>query len=227
MSVVQKKAYQPLPGRSPPANKDQELAVISLPASSPDELEVAYRDWLRAISRGDEAALKRLYEATESRVFGLALRITCRAAAAEEVTEDVYIQLWRQADRYDPVRGKVLTWLLTICRSRALDYLRTCEKADLHPEPETLAPDRFVVENDPQDLLLAVERNHAVYAALSELTPLQRQLLTLAFFKGYTHEEIAAHCQLPLGSVKSHIRRALQMLKQKVLDVRSSSGKPK
>lgn len=179
----------------------------------PPSDEPMLRGWIAAIARGDEHALGCLYDATLGRVYGLALRITRNAQAAEEVTEDVYWQVWRQALRFDPARGNAMTWLLTIARSRALDSLRRDDEADAHPEPETLIAAEAAHEGDPQDLLEATQRHEALHAALATLDALPRQLLALAFFRGLTHEEIAQQTALPLGTVKSHIRRALTALR--------------
>jgi len=170
--------------------------------------------WLAAIAQQDESALAALYDATLGRVYGLALRITRKPEAAEEVVADVYLQVWRKAATYDAARGRALTWLLTICHSRALDQLRRNDDAESHPEPETLRPDLHEGDNDPLDLLQAIENQSAIYAALKILNPVQRQLIALAFFKGLSHQEAAAQSGLPLGTVKTHIRRALEQLRQ-------------
>lgn len=169
---------------------------------------------LAAIAKQDESALAALYDATLSRVYGLALRITRKPEAAEEVVADVYLQVWRKAAAYDAARGRALTWLLTICYSRALDQLRRKDEAEAHAEPETLRTDLTDGDNDPLDLLQAVENQHAIHAALESLSPIQRQLIALAFFKGLSHQEAAAQSGLPLGTVKTHIRRALEQLRQ-------------
>ncbi len=161
---------------------------------------------------GDEAALGRLYDHTVRRVYGLALRITRNPQIAEEVAEEVFWQAWRQALRFDAARGNPMAWLMTMTRSRALDALRRTDDAELHPEPETLMAVEAACEGDPQNLLEAVQRQHALHAALESLDALPRQLLSLAFFRGLTHEEIAVQSSLPLGTVKSHIRRALTAL---------------
>ena len=167
---------------------------------------------IEAVARADAQALERLYAETLGRVFGLALRIVRRREAAEEVAVDVYLQVWRTAATFDALRGGPVTWLLTICRSRALDHLRREEPAVPHPDPEVLAP----VDgrgDDPQDLLAACQGNARLLRALGSLSALQRQLIALAFFRGLTHREIAAHARLPLGSVKTYIRRALAQLR--------------
>ena len=168
---------------------------------------------LAAIAQQDESALGALYDATLSRVYSLALRITRKPEAAEEVVTDVYLQVWRKAADYDAARGRALTWLLTICHSRALDQLRRKDEAEAHPEPETLRTDLADGDNDPLDLLQAIENQSAIYAALESLNPIQRQLIALAFFKGLSHQEAAERSGLPLGTVKTHIRRALEQLR--------------
>lgn len=165
-----------------------------------------------AIAAHDEQALADLYEATLNRVYGVALRITRNAQAAEEVSEDVYWQVWREAPRFDAQRGNVIAWLLTIARSRALDYLRKADDAELCEEPEALLLDEPSREGDPQDLLAATQNNLKLNQALQQLEPVQRQLVAMAFFRGLTHEEIATFSDMALGTVKSHIRRALKQL---------------
>ncbi|QJR15628.1 ECF RNA polymerase sigma factor SigK [Usitatibacter palustris] len=168
---------------------------------------------IEAIARGDEKALEELHAATVGRVYGLALRIVRTREAAEEVAVDVFLQVWRSAATYDALRGGPVTWLLTICRSRALDYLRRAEPAEPHADPESLASaENRATSDDPLDLLAACDGHEDLHRALAALTPLQRQLIALAFFRGLTHQEIAAHAQLPLGSVKTYIRRALAQL---------------
>lgn len=171
----------------------------------------------RMIAR-DETALGEIYDATAGRVYALALRITGQSQAAEEVVSDVYFQIWQQAQRYDPVRGTVLTWMLTICRSRALDSLRRREPAETHAEPHDLQPDLFFEDRGPLDLLLIVEQNSRLHRALATLNKGQQMLLALAFFKGMTHQEIAVHTGMPLGSVKTGLRKAVQLLKSLLQD---------
>jgi RNA polymerase sigma factor (sigma-70 family) len=168
---------------------------------------------LGRMAHHDEQALADFYDLTVSRVYGLAVRVTRRADAAEEVAADTYLQVWRDASRYEPARGKVLPWLLTICRSRAIDSIRRRDEAQTSPDPDQLRGEESGRAEDPQDMLLLAERDSALHVALAELSALQRQLLSLAFFRGLTHEEIAAHTALPLGSVKTHIRKALTHLR--------------
>ena len=171
------------------------------------------RLWITAMAAGDELALSQLYDATLGKVYGLALRITGKPESAEEVVSDVYLQAFREAARFDAERGVVLAWLMMITRSRALDHLRRRDMAESHPEPHTLHPERHVGENDPLDGLLELESNSRLRTALEKLAPLQRQMLALSFFRDLSHQEIAGQTGMPLGTVKSHIRRALEKLK--------------
>ena len=175
--------------------------------------EDCLRDWIARVVHQDQQALAQLYETLAGRVYGLALRITRHVQTAEEVTEDCFWQVWRQAPRFDPARGAALAWIMTIARSRALDALRRADTA------EPLGEDRLATieaegGGDPHDLLDAVEKQHRLHAALRGLEPLPRQLVALAFFRGLSHEEIAGQMDLPLGTVKSHIRRALLRLRE-------------
>lgn len=180
--------------------------------------EARLRSLITRLAGHDEAALGEFYDATHARVHGLALRITRQRQSAEDVTAEVFWQVWREAPRYDPARGTPLAWLLTIARSRALDTLRRADPAATDPEPENLLADAAAPDGDPADLLAATERGHRLHAALATLDPLPRQLLALAFFSGRSHEEIAAQSALPLGTVKSLIRRALAVLKRALAD---------
>ena len=170
--------------------------------------------WIHRVVDRDERALAALYDATLSRVYGLVLRVVRRPALADEVVEDTYFQVWRQAARFDPARGRALPWLLGMARSRAIDALRRearfqHDSLDLEAAPE-VAGDLPIV-----DELLDAARGHAdLHQALLQLNAQPRQLVALAFFRGLSHEEIACHTALPLGTVKSQIRRALITLRQ-------------
>lgn len=168
-------------------------------------------DLLHGIAGGEQRALARLHELTIGRVYGLALRIVRKPEAAEEIAGDVYLQVWKSASSFTEERGHPLAWLMVITRSRALDHLRRADDAESHPDPESLAH-YALDENDPHNLLAATQSNAALRAALADLSPTQRQLLALAFFRGMSHSDIAGHMRMPLGTVKTHVRRALAAL---------------
>jgi len=178
--------------------------------------------WIDAIVDHDQRALCALYDATLSRVYGLVLRIVRSASLAEEVVEDTYFQVWRQAARFDPLRGRGTTWLLGMAHSRAIDAVRR-ERRFQHQSLDTDAADTVLDDAPVGDDLLDAARHHEdLHRALLLLNAQPRQLVALAFFKGLSHEEIAAHTALPLGTVKSQIRRALITLRQ----VLGDTGRP-
>jgi RNA polymerase sigma-70 factor (ECF subfamily) len=170
---------------------------------------------LGLITRQDQAAFARLYDASSARVYGLALRITGQREAAEEVTSDAYLQIWQQAARYEPTRGSPLAWVLTITRSRALDWLRRRDLAQTYPDPTLLQTDAPLAD-DPVDLLAALDRSTRLHQAIAELPNTARQLLGLAFLRGLTHQEIADHTRMPLGTVKTILRTAMQTLRPRL-----------
>ncbi len=173
---------------------------------------------LLAVAEQDETAFQRLYDALAGRVLTLARRVLRNEACAEEAVEDCFWQVWRQAARFDPQRGPAEAWVLTLARSRALDLYRARQSRQeglvsldaLQDDQPMPLPD---AGGDDAGMLLDAARGHsALHAAVHALEATPRQLVALAFFRGLTHDEIARHTGLPLGTVKSHIRRALATL---------------
>lgn len=165
------------------------------------------------MASGDEAALNQLYELTLSRVYGLALKITSRHDLAEEVCVETYWQCWQEASRFDSMRGQPLAWIMVITRSRALDALRRLDKLTYCPEPELLLENEDCPNGTPLEHLLSSEQSSALNTALRSLTAVQRQLLGLAFYRDLSHQEISDQTGLPLGTVKSHLKRAQHALR--------------
>lgn len=188
---------------------------------------VALARLIARVMRQDEDALAALYAQLSGRVYALAMHLTRRVASAEEVLQDTFWQVWRQAPRFDAERGTAVSWILTIARSRALDAIRAAARDPVQTPAQSLdeacEPGPPGVDTDPMDLLDAVRRDSALHASLAALDPLRRQLISLAFFRGLTHDEIADHTGLPLGTVKSHVRRSLAAL-QAALGADLSTG---
>jgi len=183
-------------------------------AAGPDDAPLAAL--LAAIVRQDEHALAALYRRLSGRVYALALRLTHNAATAEEVTEETFWQVWRQAPRFDAGRGPVEAWVLTMARSRALDALRGLARQPAYGAAASIdeQAERADAEAaDPVEWLQATRQVDQLRAALEALDPPRRQLVALAFYRGLSHDEIARHTGLPLGTVKSHLRRALAALR--------------
>jgi RNA polymerase sigma-70 factor (ECF subfamily) len=176
-------------------------------------------DLMQRIVYQDEAAFAALYRSLASRIFAQALRITRDAGCAEEVVEDVFWQVWRQAPRFDPARGCVLAWVRQIARSRALDALRAMGRNPLRLAvdlDDELAETPDGSHDDPARRLGTAQSAALVDLALAALDPLRRQLVALAFQRGFSQAEIAEQTGLPLGTVKSHIRRALALMKSSI-----------
>jgi RNA polymerase sigma-70 factor (ECF subfamily) len=168
--------------------------------------------YLAGIQEQDEDALSQFYDQTINGVYGLALRITGKAEEAEEVVSDVYLQVWEQADRYRKEKGSIMTWLLTICRSRAIDRYRKRQQTSAEIS-DTQCPEITDSVGSPDYLLSNTQQHSSINLALQKLSLIQRQLISLAFFRGFTYQEIADYIDMPLGTVKSHIRRSLIELK--------------
>ncbi|HEY6932245.1 MAG TPA: ECF RNA polymerase sigma factor SigK [Marmoricola sp.] len=159
-------------------------------------------------ARGDESAFVRLYDATAARVHGLVLRVVRDPAQAEEVTQEVFLEVWRTSARYDPGRGGALSWLLTMAHRRAVDRVRSAEAASRN---ETTYH-RQSPEIDHDQTAEAAEASleaRRVHVALDALTGVQREAVELAYFGGYTHTEVARMLDLPVGTAKTRIRDGL------------------
>lgn len=168
---------------------------------------------IQRMATGDEAALSHFYHQTLSRVYALALRIVGRCDLAEEICVEIFWQVWRDATRYDSTRGQPLAWLLVITRSRALDALRRLDRMAYCPDPEIYLDGVPCPEGSPLDHLMQAEQSGALGRALTTLTPVQRQMVGLAFYKDLSHQEISDQTELPLGTVKSHLKRAQDSLR--------------
>jgi RNA polymerase sigma-70 factor, ECF subfamily len=164
-----------------------------------------------AMRGGDELALERLYDATVGKVYALAAAILKNADDAEEVVCATYAYAWSNSTHFDDTRANPLGWLLMLCRSRSLDRLR--QRRAEGTKIDISAIDEFETTSQPEDILSLLQQRSRVRDALSKLTPERRRLVSLAFLHGLSHQEIADVTGLPLGTVKSHVRRALQQLR--------------
>lgn len=175
---------------------------------------------MRAIQQGSEAALEQFYGRYASTVLALCLRIVHGNSEAEDVLEQVFWEIWSKADRYDEARGAPLSYLLLLARSRALDRVRAQQRRERRTttlgsldELEHISV-AGSADDSPLDHALVDEQRARVRAALDELDPRQRQVVELNFFDGLTHAEIADQLELPLGTVKTRIRRGLGVLRK-------------
>lgn len=173
------------------------------------------QEWValvQAIAAGDQFALHALYERAHRIVFTLIVRITANRETAEELTIDVFHDIWQRASRYDVANGTVLGWIMNQARSRAIDRLRFESRkkrnhgSDVQPLAEVAA--------DSRDMLELREQGESLRAALTALTPGERQAIEMTFFADLTHVEAAARLNQPLGTIKTRIRSALHKLRR-------------
>jgi RNA polymerase sigma-70 factor, ECF subfamily len=163
--------------------------------------------------RGQERALEELYEATVGKLYALASAILRSAEDAEEIVCETYAYAWANAARFDASRANALGWLLMLCRSRALDRVRQRRANATALDIAALRETDSGSSDQPYNILDLMQRRSRVHTALSQLTPERRHLVSLAFLQGLSHQEIADATRLPLGTVKSHVRRALAQLR--------------
>lgn len=158
----------------------------------------------------DHAALRQLYDRQSARLYGIALRLTRQSAMAADVVHDAFIAIWQRAASFDPKRGSASAWLGSVVRHRAIDLIR---RADREVLSDTLPE---AADSDPDPLARLVESDDAaaLHRCLDTLEPDRRSLIRLAFVEGLSHSELASRLALPLGTVKSSIRRALTALKR-------------
>jgi RNA polymerase sigma-70 factor (ECF subfamily) len=179
---------------------------------SPDEGRQYLVDRLQAVAAGDRAALRDLYERTSAKLFGVCLRILPDREEAEDVLQDVYLTVWNKAERFDPARASPITWLATIARNRAIDRQRAIGPRAFHRSVDDAAD----IAADTPDALTQLERgeeSRQLSACLDTLDGRTRGAIVAAFFGGRTYEALATEEGVPLGTMKSLVRRGLQRLK--------------
>ena len=170
---------------------------------------------VRAIASGSSEALGRLYDRHAGIVYGLARRILARLEDAEEVVQDVFAQVWRDAARYERSRASVSGWIVMLTRTRAIDRLRARRArpdVDAAVDPDA-APPMVSVFRDPEEVTIAADDVRQVRTALESLPESQRTLVDLAYYQGLTHTEIAEQTGVPLGTVKTRLRAAMVTLR--------------
>jgi len=180
------------------------------------ELSGSDRELIGLIGRtaqGDEAALGTFYDKTGSQVYGLAFRVLNDSTMAEEVTMDVYMQVWKQAGQFDQGRGNPMVWLAVLTRSRAIDRLRVGKKDREAREPLEEFSDERDEESDPEQRSVYLEQGRIVRQALISLPAEQRVIIELAYFGGLSHSEIATQIGEPLGTVKTRLRLGMVKLR--------------
>lgn len=166
------------------------------------------------MTAGDESALSTVYDRYSSVLFGMLMRVLNDRQAAEEVLQDVFLQLWRDPGRFDASRGSLPGWLITIGRNRAISRLRGRRDREVLEEEEGDFAGTFASPQNIEEEAQRAQLARSVAASLDKLPPEQRQAIELAYFEGMTQSEIAARTGTPLGTVKTRVRTAMQTLRQ-------------
>lgn len=169
---------------------------------------------VRRVAAGDEDAFAQVYDRTCTLVHSVARRILSENAAAEEVTADVFTQVWKQAANYQESKGAVLAWLTNIVRSRAIDRLRSVSAMRQRFEPIDDAEQHQDPKATPEEHSSLAERRRIVQEAMRALPREQREAIEVAFFQGMTHTEVAQQLGQPLGTVKTRIRAGMMKLRE-------------
>jgi len=171
---------------------------------------------MERVAQGDQKALEGLYDRYGRLVYGLARNIVGDEPTAEEITQDVFTRVWQKSSTYRAEQGRPLTWLMRITRNRAIDELRRRgTRPRLEPLPWT-GGSALSDGEDPAEAADLAQRRRSVAAAMSELPQEQRRVLALAYFRAYTHQQIADSLGQPLGTVKTRLRLAMQKMRRLV-----------
>ncbi|MFZ9931754.1 MAG: sigma-70 family RNA polymerase sigma factor [Chthoniobacterales bacterium] len=184
--------------------------------SGPPDDRAEELDLLRRVARRERAAFERLYDRYANIIYASALKFVKEDADAQDVVQDVFIQIWDKAKLYDPAKGKPLTWALTLTRNRAIDRIRAIQRRTRLRddfEQET-ARDESAGVREALSEVEASEKGQILRAAVNQLSPQQRKVIELAYFNGLTQTEIADRLDEPLGTVKARARRGLMKLKE-------------
>lgn len=209
MHVAELVVERPLRAARPAAAKVGRVSIQAAKEvmSTPDELSRLIQD---VAVRQDRAAFARLFEHFAPRVKGYLMRAGAPADLAEEIAQETMAAVWRKAAFYDPARGGASTWVFTVARNLRIDHARR------QRSPEALEPDPAEEPAPPsstEEIMIAVERDARVQAALAALSPEQATIVKLSFFVEKPHPEIARELGIPLGTVKSRVRLALKRLR--------------
>ena len=180
---------------------------------SPDTQLIALIDRVALL---DEKALRELYEQTSSKLYGVAVRVVTNREWAEDVLQEAFINIWRIAGDYKASLSPPMAWMALVVRSRGLDFLRrrASERADIMQELDDVISDTLAGDSpNPMDTAQASEQAKALHNCLSQLDNKQREVVSLAYLRDMSHGELAEQLKLPLGTVKTWIRRGLEQLR--------------
>lgn len=180
---------------------------------SPDTQLIALLD---RVARADESALRELYDLTSSKLYGVAVRVVSKREWAEDVLQEAYLNIWRIAQDYQATLSPPMAWMGLVVRSRGLDFLRrrASERIDRMQELDDMISDTVAGDAaNPMDTTQASEQAWALHQCLKQLEGKQREVVSLAYLRDLSHSELAEQLKLPLGTVKTWIRRGLEQLR--------------
>ncbi len=169
-------------------------------------------EMLSRTGQGDRLAFERLYQATSSKLFGLALRILASRDLAEEALQDAFVKIWHNADTYQADKAAVMTWMTVIVRNRCLDLLRASPQEQRLNDEESF-DDWASDDLGPMEQAASRSDTRALIQCMKQLAPLQRQAFALNYFHGLAHDQLAMQLAQPLGTIKTWLRRGLDTLK--------------
>ena len=180
-----------------------------------DERPVSKETLLARIVGGDQAAFGALYDEISPRVFGLVRRLLVDHAQSEEVTQEVFLEIWQSAARYEPSKGGASTWILTMAHRRAIDRIRASQSSRDRDVKIGIRDYVSEYDNVAQTVETTIEHER-VKEAMTQLTELQRQAVTLAYYGGYSHSEVAQLVSVPIGTVKTRLRDGMIRLRDEL-----------
>jgi RNA polymerase sigma-70 factor (ECF subfamily) len=201
------------------------MSAVVEPGNRPSQAEPTDEALLERAANGDQSAIAVLYDRYTGMMFGLATRITGDAALAQDVVQEAFVGIWRNAARFSSARASARTWILSICHHRAVDAVRRRRQADPLPDPELPPPPQLALPDVWPDVAARMDAD-AVRSAIATLPDAQREAIDLAYFAGLTQTEIAERTGAPLGTVKSRVRLGLLALAERLRepDARPSEG---
>lgn len=179
------------------------------------ETETPLETLMEEISGGDQAAFSELYDRTAPRVLGLVKRVLVDHAQSEEVTQEIFLEIWRTATKFESTRGSAMSWILTMTHRRAVDRVRSSQSGHDRDERIGLRDIEPSYDHVSESVEIRIEHER-VKRAMAQLTELQRQAISLAYYGGYSHTEVAGLLGIPVGTVKTRLRDGMIRLRDEM-----------
>jgi RNA polymerase sigma-70 factor, ECF subfamily len=200
--------------RGPRAAKAADARLTSVPTSESVE-DLSIESLLREVADGSRAAFAEMYDRISSRVMGLVTRLLRDRAQSEEVTQEVFLEIWQSASKFDQNRGSGMAWVLTMAHRRAVDRIRSAQKSHERDIKIGIRDMEREFDGVAESVEIRLE-NERVKVAMARLTPLQREAVILAYYGGYSHSEMSQILGIPLGTVKTRLRDGMIRLRDEL-----------